>query len=95
MQIKEGIIIKSLCKYSIYSVKLKGKEVQYGILKEQSYHANYLTKIYPKLPCRAWPSKASSSGFNSAFSFNMWNKSWFCVALVISICLSRPSSTLI
>lgn len=45
------------------------------------------------VPCRAFPSSASSSGLNSAFSFSMWKSSWFCVALVISVCFSRPSIT--
>lgn len=47
------------------------------------------------LPCRAFPNNASSSGLNSAFSFSMWKSSWFWVALLISVCLSRPSNTFI
>lgn len=46
-------------------------------------------------PWRAFPSRASSSGLSSAFSFSMWKSSWFCVALFISVCFKRPSITLI
>lgn len=44
-------------------------------------------------PCRALPSRASSSGLISAFSFSMWNSSWFWVALLISVCFNLPSIT--
>lgn len=49
--------------------------------------------IFFILPCKAFPSSASSSGLNSAFSFSMWKSSWFCVALVISVCFNLPSIT--
>lgn len=45
------------------------------------------------LPCKALPSKASSSGLISAFSLSMWKSNWFCVALLISVCFSLPSIT--
>lgn len=44
-------------------------------------------------PCRALPSRASSSGLISAFSLSMWNSSWFWVALLISVCFNLPSIT--
>ncbi|TNN55170.1 hypothetical protein EYF80_034615 [Liparis tanakae] len=53
-------------------------------------HSGYTRHMF-----KALPSRASSSGLISAFSFSMWNSSWFWVALLISVCFNVPSITFI
>lgn len=81
--------------YSIYSGDKLTIYISFKPDVHKCKHAVKANTTFKIQPCSAWPKRASSSGFSSAFSFNMWNRSWFWVALVISVCFKRPSRTLI